>query len=519
MENNLSIDNKEVKIASDQRNISAPSYFSNETNYGDERTSIDFKEDEIDNEELNYRMPIYRSSYAIEEEHDIQIDRVYRNATSAEFSLPVTNSANWDVCLSTDDRPSYDTVKLNVEDMQLDFERKYSKVPLSVSSNPKPKTMKKEALLPSVAPEFREKMQFLEIRVITIFHNKSNSIGMFIPPEIGDKEKDCIHYLRETVGMLNTEMEKLPNLTFLDNSKELKIMGSYCYNYGVCSFDAQMWKIDPSIAEGNNKNREYIFQFRRTSLHGRDAFEDLVRRIASLLLEWGRAKTYANGFNIYPYKTVSMELDGDSCDDILFDSPTETPIEISSESDTGITLDNDLICSWAKPISELLAYGEENIRILAMCAKNIDNCELMAEEPKLHEALCVELKHGKSPSSCANTLLILEAILKDHSLIAMDSFRKCGILDAVTRSLLSFNSYEPKLDLHSVAIERNALNILEMLIGNQEIRFTQTEMEMVLKKLEILGGKLKGQSRKCLNSVITQLKKRTKLSVGSPRDL
>jgi len=518
MDSNFSIDSQEVDETChrEQINKNVPSYSSIEQKSGDERILVDLKEEEIHDEDLNYRMPIYRSSCATEQEWVSHSDRVYKNSkSSAAFSLPNSNFSHSDAIVSIGNFLQYDTVKNNVEDIHLDSARKYSG-PIAVSSDPKHLPMKTKPLIPSVDPEFRQKMESLEIQVLSIIENAPNSIVITIPPKIVDKEKDCMKYVRETLGMLYTEMKKVPNLTFVENSKELKFWGSYCWDYGVCSFDAQMWKIDPSMAKGNLDRMDYIIHFSRKSLHGRDAFEQIVQQIAAFLLEWGRAKKYANGFNIYPWWNASMDLEEDIYDDILFDKVTQSPSEMSSESgnDCQIILDSDLksdlICFLAKPISEMFAYGEENIRLLAMSSKNIDNCELMAEEPKLHEALCSELKNGRNPSSCANTLVILKAILKYHPAIAGDSLREYGILDAVTRSLLSYNTFEPKLSLGSVFIERAALTLLEMLIGNQKIRFSLFEMEKVLTKLEKhLGGKLKDQSGKILSNLITALKKRT----------
>jgi len=299
-------------------------------------------------------------------------------------------------------------------------------------------------------------------------------------------------------------------LTFMHHLKWLKFKGSYSYEYAVCYFDAQVWKVDPRIAGSDKPDEVYILEFRRKSLTGVSAFEQLIRQFAGWLLEYGRAKKYGNGFSIYPFEESNFDLSDDgSCNDPAFGSQAPSSVEdTTSDSDSicQITLEYDLIRSWAEKIYERSSYSEENIRILAICSKDSDNRELMAGSRKLHNALCEELSNGTNPSSAANTLVIVKAIVKFHPDLAADSFVKCRMLLAITSCLYLHSGNRRK----SIAIERAALELLEMLIANETLRFTLMEIEKVLMILvKNLEGKLEDKkNNKCLNNVIRGLNKK-----------
>jgi len=294
--------------------------------------------------------------------------------------------------------------------------------------------------------------------------------------------------------------------------KWLKFKGSYSYDYAVCYFDAQVCKVDPMIATSDNPDEVYILEFRRKSLTGASAFEQLIRQFAGWLLEYGRAKKYGNGFSIYPFEDTNLDLsDEGSCNDAAFGSQAPSSVwDTTSDSDSScqITLEDDLIRSWAEEIWKRSCHSEENIRILAICSKDSDNRGLMAGSRKLHNALCEELSNGTTtnPSSAANTLVIVKAIVKFHPDLAADSFVKCRMLLAIT-SCLYFHSGNRR---KSIAIERAALELLEMLIANETLRFTLMEIEKVLMILvKNLEGKLEDKkNNKCLNNVIRGLNKK-----------
>eukprot|EP00495_Collosphaeridae_sp_1-RS-2012_P008013 TRINITY_DN7856_c0_g2_i1.p1 TRINITY_DN7856_c0_g2~~TRINITY_DN7856_c0_g2_i1.p1 ORF type:complete len:257 (-),score=36.52 TRINITY_DN7856_c0_g2_i1:27-797(-) len=246
------------------------------------------------------------------------------------------------------------------------------------------------------------------------------------------------------------------------------------------------------------------------------AFEQLIRQFAGWLLESGRAKKYGNGFSIYPFEETHLDLsDEGSCNDTAFGSQVPSSVEdTTSDSDSScqIALGYDLIRSWAEEIYERSCHSEENIRILAICCKDSDNRELIAGARKLHNALCEELSNGANPSSAANTLVIVKAIVKSHPDVAADSFVKCRMLLAITSCLYLHSGLRRKVCLRSIAIERAALELLEMLIKNQKIRFTLMEIEKVLMVLvKNLEGKLEDEkNNKCLNNVIRGLNKKKK---------
>jgi len=383
---------------------------------------------------------------------------------------------------------------------------------LPVSTRLKSRSKKKKLPVPLLAPAVLEKMK---IKILDKFFSKSNTIVFHIPKQLTGKVNACKKWLRETVSIMYTWMESLaPMLTFMHHLKWLKFKGSYSYDYSVCYFDAQVWKVDPRIASSDNPDEVYILEFRRKSLTGVSAFEQLIRQFAGWLLENGRAKKYGNGFSIYPFDETLLDLsDEGSCHDAAFGSQLPSSVEdTTSDSDSScqITLEYDLIRSWAEKIYERSSYSEENIRILAICSKDSDNRELMAGSRKLHNALCEELSNGTNPSSAANTLVIVKAIVKFHPDLAAGSFVKCRMLLAITSCLYLHSGIRRKVCLRSIAIERAALELLEMLIENQKLRFTLMEIEKVLMILvKNLEGKLEDQkNNKCLNNVIRGLNKK-----------
>jgi len=365
------------------------------------------------------------------------------------------------------------------------------------------KTKKKEKIAHVVVdPALLKKMK---IKNLSTVYNRCNSIVLLT--EIGRGSEE---YVRETVAFIYTKMKTLPHLTFMQNQKELKFKGSYYYSYEVCYFDATVWKVDKKKTKNGMPDKEYIIEFRRRSLTGHGAFEQILRRVAGWLFEGKRAEKYGNGFEIYPYEEPSLDI-GDGVNDEIFDSPLPSSVEEATDSDSScqIRLESELICSWAKIIHERSTYSEENIRILAICSKERENRELMASESKLHEALCQELNDGRNPSSCANALIIVNAIFKFDAETVADSFIKCGMLLSVTRCLVQYSNFKPSGSLRSVAIERAALRILKMLTEYQELWFEKKEVFKVLKKLEKYQGYCTdGLEKGYLTDVIKGLKKR-----------
>merc|ERR1719193_2703060 len=269
-------------------------------------------------------------------------------------------------------------------------------------------------------------------------------------------------------------------------------------------------KLTKKKTKNGMPDKEYIIEFRRRSLTGHGAFEQILRRVAGWLFEGNRAEKYGNGFEIYAYEEPSLES-GDGVNDEIFDSPLPSSVEEATDSDSScqIRLESELICSWAKIIHERSTYSEENIRILAICSRERENRELMASEPKLHEAICQELNDGRNASSCANALIIVKAIFEFDPKTVANSFMKCGMLLSVTRCLVKPSNYKPSGTLRSVAIERAALKILKMLTEYQELWFAQKEVLKVLKKLEKYQGYCTdGLEKAYLTDVIKELKKR-----------
>merc|ERR1719285_530191 len=373
---------------------------------------------------------------------------------------------------------------------------------ISVEPKLKNRTKTKNVTTPSLAPLLHGQMK---IKNLTQLHNRANSIVFHIPDDV----TDCRRYIRETVSILYSKMGSMsPHLTFIRNKKYLKFKGSFSFDYEVCFFDAQVFRLDPTVAKSDTPENEWIIEFRRRSLTGRGAFDQLFLRIAGWLLDEGRAKKYANGFRIFPFEEPSSNLVDVSRNDDVFESPIPSAGETPSEMDScQIRLESDMISSWAKNISERSVYSEENIRILAKCSTDTESLELMAHEPKLLAALREELSSGKNPSSSANALVIVKAILKFHAHITADSFTRSGMLLAITECLVLYSG-------RSVAIERAALTLLEMLSENENLSFRQTELVEVLKRLEkgLKGGRSDENNIRCLNNVIKRLKMKTQVT-------
>jgi len=378
--------------------------------------------------------------------------------------------------------------------------------PFAVSEKPMKKQKKKAEVAHAVVG--RALPENIKIKNLPTFYNRCNSIVLLL-----EKGRRSEEYIRETVAILYTKMKTLPNLTFMQNKKELKFKGSYYHSYEVCYFDATVWRVDEKNAKSGMPGKEYIIEFRRRSLTGHGAFEQLLRCFAGWLYEEKRAEKYGNGFKIYPYEKLAVDIDG-LVNDEIFDSPPPSSFEEMSDSESSceIRLESELICSWAKMIHERSTYTEENIRILAICTKNRENLRLMASEPKLHEALCQEFNEGRNASSCANALLIVKAIFEFYAKTVADSFIDCGMLLSVTRCLLQHSNYKSRGNLRSVAIERAALMILKMLIEYEELWFVRQDWQVVkvLKKLEKYQGRCTdGLEKRYLTDVIKGLKKKT----------
>merc|ERR550534_1063526 len=427
------------------------------------------------------------------EQFDSDVDRIYRSVAP---SVESTNIFNHQIIQGK----GSDFMKAN--ELELLSPREINEQLYPVEPKLKHRTKKKNVSTPSFAPLLYGQMK---IKNLTQPHNRANSIVFRIPDDVTDSHR----YISETVGILYAKMVSMsPHLTFIRNKKYLKFKGSFSFDYEVCFFDAQVFRLDPTIAKSDTPENVYIIEFRRRSLTGRGAFHELFRRIAGWLLNEGRAKKYANGFHIYPFEEPSSNLVDVSRIDGVFESPIPNTVETQSEIDScQIRLESDMISSWAKKISERSVYSEENIRILAICSTNTESLELMAHEPKLLVALCEELSSGKNPSSSANALVNVKAILKFHAHITADSFTRSGMLLAITECLVLYSG-------RSVAIERAALTTLEMLSENQKISIRQTELVEVLKRLEIglKGGLSDEKNNRCLKNVIKRMKMKTQVT-------
>jgi len=84
----------------------------------------------------------------------------------------------------------------------------------------------------------------------------------------------------------------------------LECKGSYTYACTVCYFQAQVWKVE----FGN-----YIWEFRRRSPGGEDAFRHLLLLVPSICKEIGAAIEFANNLPIYHTPLPGSPMDGLNC--------------------------------------------------------------------------------------------------------------------------------------------------------------------------------------------------------------
>lgn len=437
----------------------------------------------------------------------LEVERVYKSASLDEEWTFRSRS------LQTSVQPSY-KIHPNVQPSK--GSETLSRPEISVPPEEKPIEVKERPKeLISTAPISINKD--VTIRKIDKFVSGPNSIVLTIPKEhIKGKTETCEEYIRKTVEDIYRSFQKLaPFLTFQPNTRHLECNGSYSYGYTVCYFDAQVWKVDPQISKSPTPDRHYIYEFRRKSLDGRNAFEKLLSGVASWLLADGKAKMYCSGLNIYPQVDPLQMLENQP----FFNFPKPTHARQELDDLRLVTLDEDVVSNWADKIAQRSYPScEELLRILAQCSKDMTNLQIMADEEKLLKVLCRELRIGASPSICNNCLIIVKSILQLKDVDSTQCLIKYGLLEATTKSLLTQSGCVPNTanknlrhslimkPVRSAAIGRATLEVLKTLLQNSKIELP--EGEVVLQMLEQnLDGKLKDtENSRLLREVTKKLK-------------
>jgi len=308
----------------------------------------------------------------------------------------------------------------------------------------------------------------MPIRVLSTPFNQSNAILLTISSLAAAAAN-----VREAFSVVYTLFQSMaPDLTFQPNNKDLRCRGYYTRDFDTCVFEAQIWRLHPSVAAGDQPDGQYICELCRKTHGGRDPFEDLFRAVAVELQRAGYAKSYANGHEIYPDISNLSDIDSYS---MLSNDPG------SSVYTYAITLDPDSVERLTSlVVQRIYPHYHETLRLLAKCsAGSVENRDLLVHNLKLGEAILWELKNGTQASTCYNALKLIE----------LAAVIPKGAFPAVARMLLVFSGLEPSGYKHmrSQAIENTALGAMKMLtrtMGEEEWKEARRTIE------KDLSGKL-----------------------------
>lgn len=314
----------------------------------------------------------------------------------------------------------------------------------------------------------------------------------------GDQEK----HIRETYGISYGILQEMsPALTFQPDMKHLKCKGSFTHDFCTCGFETQVWRV-----EGTN----YILEFRRRSVSGRDAFEYLIRHMGVELKAKGRAEKYGNNIDIYPFPMIPDDL-GDLGMPSFGGVGSYTGMTpLNDERGFPISLDSeDQIQNWSNIVMERnWPSCKETLRLCARSCLSSDNRKALAEHSEFQQAVISELMNNEDATSCHNALTIIIAVLEETE---GNCLVENELLSAVARALLAYSGVRQQgkaKTIRSVALERAALKVLVLLSENMG-QYDQKQVNVVLDVLEgDLGGKLTDEVNQVqLDYVIRNLKK------------
>jgi len=348
----------------------------------------------------------------------------------------------------------------------------------------------------------------MKIRDLSSPYVKSQVIILDIPA--GKTDEECKNYVRETFKTSYDILQAMaPDVTVQPNTKDLKCKGSFTRDFCTVNFDAAVWRVESQDGKGN----VYIYEFRRKSISGRDAFEYLIRKVGAELKDKGLAKMYGNGVEIFPPMEIEMPDDlGDLAMPSFGGMGSQTSIP-KEKCDGGFPIslakDDEHMNRMCKTIDDRQwPIYEENMRLFARCCCNSENVRVMAEHASLQKVLIKELKLGSDSTNTHNILTILYAILESASSEKIDV--EDGILYAVSEALrtclgLKQKKGESKV-VKSSALERAALKVL-LLLSEEPYHFNQKQVHEVLPMLEEASKKMKdGLNHEHLGYVMENLK-------------
>jgi len=354
-------------------------------------------------------------------------------------------------------------------------------------------------------PHLRE----MAIRELKSPYVKSQVIILDIPEDL--TEEECKDHVRETFKVSYDILQEMaPDVTFQPNTKDLKCKGSFTQDFCTVNFEAAVWRVHESQ---DGKGNVHIYEFRRKSISGRDAFEYLIRKVGAALKDKGLATMYGNGVEIFPPMEIEMPDDlGDLAMPSFGGMGSQTSIP-KEKCDGGFPIslakDDEHMNRMCKTIDDRQwPIYEENMRLFARCCCNSENVRVMAEHASLQKVLIKELKLGSDSTNTHNILTILYAILESASSEKIDV--EDGILYAVSEALrtclgLNQKKGESKV-VKSSALERAALKVL-LLLSEEPNHFNQKQVHEVLPMLEEASKKMKdGLNHEHLGYVMENLK-------------
>jgi len=329
----------------------------------------------------------------------------------------------------------------------------------------------------------------MKIRVLSSPFVKSQVIILSIRAGLTDEE--CKNWVRETFKISYDILRAMaPDVTVQPNKDNLKCKGSCTRDFCTVNFEAAVWRVESQ----DDKGDVYIYEFRRKSISGRDAFEYLIRKVAAELKDKGRANLYGNGMEIFPPMEIEMPRNLGVLAMPSFGgmgSYTSIPKE---KCDRGFPIslakDHEHMNRMCKTIADRQwPIYEENLRLFARCCCNSENVRVMAEHPSLQKVLIKELKLGSDSTNTHNILTILYAIVESAPSDAEDGML-CAVAETLKTCLgLNQKKGESKV-VKSIAIERAAIKVLLLLSEEPNIfaHGVQDKLEEASKKMDRLNS-------------------------------
>jgi len=298
--------------------------------------------------------------------------------------------------------------------------------------------------------------------------------------EIGESANEAgEQFARKTMTEVYQMFQNMaPALTFSPSLRDLKCKGTYTWSTSSCTWEIQIWRVNPAVARSKSPGNEYILECRKKVKGGNESFMRLVEIVGWLLKEQGRATMFANGCEIFPPALPTENLGKlaipglGSLQDISLASIEETEFPVD--------LDEDIVKQMTMGIADRrYPQCSENMALLAECAVDMNNREVLKESDDLTKAVHQELMMGTDLNTCINALTLLE----------YGAVSSKGALPAVARALMVHSGFKESgfKRIRSRAVECTALRVMAKLACN----IGEDRDETLLEIEKDLRGKLK----------------------------